>query len=145
MGSKALNIAIESRFNTLWTATGIHYDNVPSDATVSAWVSMYVLDGDSNKASLGTSPQIRRHTGTVIVDIYTVIDTGSAYGRQLADSAAAIFRDVILTVSDGQIHFLEPRVKNLRTVYYAASGSVTGPTPWQQNVCMIPYFYDQLV
>lgn len=150
MGSKALNIAIESRFSTLWgVTTPIKFDNVPFDVQPVSWVSLSVMDGDSDKASLGAGVQLRRTLGTVQLDIYAIAGSsggGSGYARQLTDSIKAIFRDVQLSDgAGGTITFYEGKVKRIGEQYWAATGSTTGTTQWYQMLVSIPFFYDSYI
>lgn len=144
MGSSALNIIIEDKFKTVWGATTpIRFDNVPFQIPQSSWVSIEVWDGDSSKASLGTSPQLRRTFGTVFVGVFTPVapeGIGSGGARSYADSVKAIFRD--LSVSG--VTFFEASVSRLGEKYYTNSGTgVPATSQWYQMSVAIPFKYDE--
>lgn len=144
MTTVSLNTTIESTFTTSWgSTTTVAYDNVAYTPPVDAsWVKIYVRDGDSEKISIGKSPQCRRTLGTVFVDIFTVVGQGSKPVRALADSVKATFRDLRV---DG-IQFYEGTVTIFGEKYYTNSGTgVPATSQWYQAAVAIPFKYDEVV
>ena len=101
---------IEARFDT-WTATPVKKENVPFNEPSTEFIAVYIRNGNSTKASLGSTPQLRRSTGVVIVQVFGIENTGTHRIRGYADQVAAIFRDAQITVSvTEQISFWEPYI-----------------------------------
>lgn len=143
MGIATISVAVENLFSTNWgTTTPIRYDNVPFTPPQTAWVSIETWPGNSSKASLGNSLQLRRSLGTVFISVYTPIGDGSKPARDLADQVAAIFRDKQVS----GITFQEPDMGRVGEIYYAATGSgVVGTTQWYQAKVAVPFFYDETI
>lgn len=144
MGTANLNTIVESTFATAWgNTTLIAYDNVPfTPPGDGSWVKVYVRDGDSDKITLGTAPQVRRTIGTVFVDIFTPVGMGSKPVRTYADSIKAIFKD--LRVSG--IQFFEGDVVIFGERYYTNSGTgVPATSQWFQGAVAIPFKYDEVL
>lgn len=141
MSNSAENIAIENLFKVGWgSTTGVKYDNVPFTVPTTAWVSIEVWNGQSQKASLGSGAQLRRSTGTVFVNIYTPLNKGSKAARDYADLVIPIFRDKQVS----GITFEEPDVRRVGEQYFSING-VQSTTQWYQLVVSIPYFHDVVV
>ncbi len=86
---------IESRFQTQWgSTTSIKYDNVDFTPTPNtSWVELQVHTGDQIPVSLGGVGATQyRGVGIISINIYTALNIGSQTGKNLADTAAAIFR-----------------------------------------------------
>ena len=94
MSFAAAQIAIESRFNTNFTACDIKFQNVgyrPVPGT--SFAELFVIEIDNRRADIGTSTPLHRTTGLISVNIHTKLGIGTNTGRALADTAAAVFRD----------------------------------------------------
>lgn len=93
--------AIEGRFNTLWgTTTPVKYENVAfSQPRGVPWVALTIINVDARPTTLSGGTE--RHTGLVFVQVFDLLDQGQARARTLAEQAAAIFRNVLVTASDG--------------------------------------------
>lgn len=93
MGYQAELTAIQSRFAGAWgAAPPVYYGN--DDFTPPAtgeYVVLYVLNGAENAISLGAHV-LFRNAGVIQVSIYVPTGSGEGRARELADSAAAIFR-----------------------------------------------------
>jgi len=144
MSHVTLNTTIESTFATAWgSTTTVAFDNVPfTPPTSASWVKITVREGDSEKITLGSSPQRRRTVGTVFIDVFTVVGQGSKPVRALADSVKTVFRD--LRVSG--IQFFEGDVMVQGERYYTNSGTgVPATSQWYQATVALPFKYDVVV
>ncbi len=141
MSTSSVNVAIENLFTTGWgVTTPISYDNVAFTPPATAWVSIEVWDGTATPAALGVAPKLRRFNGTVFVTIYTPLTGGSKPARDLAVTAAAIFRGVQVS----GITFKEPEVKRVGTQAATING-VQSTTQWYTMVVSIAFFADSVV
>jgi hypothetical protein len=96
MTYEAGNGAILARFNTVWgTTTPIKWPNASFTPPVNgAWVAINIIDADAFNASFGDpGNNLSRHLGTIAVMIFTPLNTGNQLAYQLADQAAAVFRN----------------------------------------------------
>ena len=88
--------AIVGRFNSHWNArTPVAWPNwgftVPDRG---AWVRLAILNGDATQRSIGNpGANVHRHVGVITVQVFVPIDSGTHTARDLADDAAAIFRN----------------------------------------------------
>ena len=86
---------IEQRFSTNWgSTTPVKYDNVNFTPTPeTSWAEIQVHTGDQIPVSLGgVSATLYRGVGIISINIHTALNIGSQTGKNLADTAAAIFR-----------------------------------------------------
>jgi hypothetical protein len=86
---------IEQRFQNNWgSTTTVKYDNVNFTPTPdTSWVEIQVHNGDQIPVSLGgVTATLYRGVGIISINIYTALNIGSQTGKDLADTAAAIFR-----------------------------------------------------
>jgi hypothetical protein len=86
---------IEARFKNNWASTtSVKYDNVDFTPTPGeSWVEIQVHTGDQIPVSLGgVSATLYRGVGIISINIHTALNIGSQTGKNLADTAAAIFR-----------------------------------------------------
>jgi hypothetical protein len=94
MSFAAAQIAIESRFDTNFTACDKKFQNVgyrPTPGT--SFAELFVTDVGSARVDIGTTNPLHRATGLISVNIHTKIGIGTNTGRVLADTAGDIFRD----------------------------------------------------
>lgn len=123
MASEAVSKAVKNFFAAQWTAGGhtetVGYENVKVEPVPSAaYLELEIWDGPAVKASIGSSPQLRRSSGTVFVTVNTPQLVGTSQPRQLCDNIATIFRDAQLATTSptGTITFQEPSVSRRGTV-----------------------------
>ena len=91
MTAKAETIAIESRFATNFTVCPVKYSNVKYQPTArQAWADINIVIADSMKAEIGGG--LHRNAGIISVNIYEPVNTGTVFGKEKADLAAAVFR-----------------------------------------------------
>ena len=118
MSVNALRKHVETRLSTQLAITNptvkIKYENVkfnqPSNQT---YVSIYLLEGDSFQASLGTS-FTERHVGVLQVDIMTPEGTGTQSRNALAETIGGFFRRNQALLEDGSyVQFRVPRYTSL--------------------------------
>lgn len=126
--------SIESRFENAWTFTPIAFDNVPfNPPSNSDWVRLTISNGDSDYRSLQSTI---RHTGVIIVQIFTPINQATKSGRQYADMVADIFSDQnfddiktdvsSINISDDDDTWLQT---NVSTPYYRDAEKISVPVP----------------
>lgn len=128
-----LRAALEGRFATNWGSTApVKWQNAPfNPPAASPWVAFWILDGHGAQKSLQSNP-LHRFVGLVTVQVFTPEATGTNRGRELADTAAAIFRRAQFAVTGGgTVTCRTPSLKNL--------GLEAG---WLQLNVETPYQYD---
>jgi hypothetical protein len=85
--------AIEARFSSMYTTTTVKYENVSFSKPSASWVSLYILNTEARRITLGDSTQIHRFPGMIVVNIFTPEDEGTQEAREIADTVSDIFRD----------------------------------------------------
>jgi hypothetical protein len=124
--------AIENRFSANYSSTGIKYENVPFDQPAAAsWVALTLLTGEGIQASIGTGSgsRLRRFSGIIQIDVYTVEDGGTKTARDLADSISTIFDNVQFSAgSSGTI--------TTRVPFFTTLGVENG---WHHSVVSVAY------
>jgi hypothetical protein len=130
MSFEAERIAIETRFKSNWdhVNTPVKFENVeykPVPGT--AFVELYVVDGDSEIVGLSTTT-LHRNVGIISVRINTPLGQGTRKARELADLAAAIFRS---TTFSGII---------CRASSITRLGEIDG---WYVHVVSTPFYRDE--
>ncbi len=124
--------AIESRLQTNWTTTPIKFENAPFTETASAYVALFLRDGEGTQISLGT-PALRRWPGVIIVQVFVPEDTATRVARGYADTIGAIYdRQQFSTDSSGVITCGVPSVQLI--------GTRDG---WFQMNVSVPYHRDK--
>lgn len=86
---------IDARFKNSWgSTTPVKYANVDYTPTPgTSWVEIRVVDGDQMPVSLGgINATLHRNVGIISINVHTALNIGSQTGKNLADTAAAIFR-----------------------------------------------------
>lgn len=125
--------AIESRFSDNFsavTADRIKWENIPfAEPTSGTWVALTILSGDAVARSVGASNVMRRWAGIIQIDVHVPEDTGTATARSAADSAAAVFQDVTITIASG--HKIVGRTASLTD-----RGVIDG---WHTFIVSVPY------
>lgn len=124
--------AIEGRLKAAWTTTPIRFEGVPFQEVLTAYVALFILDGQGLQISLGT-PALRRWAGIITVQIFTPEDTGTQTGRAYADTIGAIFDRA--QFSSGSSGTIRCRIPTLTQV-----GVTNG---WQQMNVTIPFIRDK--
>lgn len=99
--------AIRTRFSTEWDdTTPIAWPNVnftPPNPP-SAWVRFTILPATASQSEIGANP-LYRHTGFVVIQVFTPDNAGPGEAEQLAEQACGIFRGV----TAGGIRYQGPR------------------------------------
>lgn len=89
---------IESRFQNNWIATRVAYDNIdfetPDRKNKEYWVRLRVFEDTANRINIG-NPGVHRVSGSIVVELYAPLNTGTNLLRQYADTASSIFRDQV--------------------------------------------------
>lgn len=93
MRFEQIRAIIEVRLSE-WDGVPVAYDNVTAGTAVqqaqddgSPWVRLTILHGDSETASIGKTPNVRR-TGTVMCQVFTAERQGTREAMEIADSLA---------------------------------------------------------
>ena len=102
----------EARFQANFTALAanrIKFENQPfTQPNDNEYVALWIRDGEGGNVALGNS-LLRRHPGVVIVQVFALAEKGTKLARDHADTIAAIFRNVQISITGGVIRFREPR------------------------------------
>lgn len=123
--------AIEARFAANWSSTRVKYENTQFEQPRTAWVALYILNGEGKQISLGDDP-LHRYAGVIMVQIHVPESSGTQTGRAYADTIAAIFRrQQFSNGSSGTI--------TCRTPYIS---SIAGRDGWYQINLACPYQRD---
>ena len=87
-------LAIETKFYNNFTACAVKYENVDYEPQPNVnYVELFVIEAVNRRADIGTNNPLHRTTGAISVNVYTARYIGTKTGRDIADTAAAIFRD----------------------------------------------------
>lgn len=112
-----------------WWATQIAWPNVRFTPPVNAaWVRFRILPGPARIASVGARANLRRHEGTIVVEVFVPKNDGEGAAEGYCDQVADLFR--IHTRQQG-LRFSEP---------YMAGVSETGP--WYKRDVLVPFTRD---
>lgn len=97
MGTAAAHRAISQRLDNAWRGvTPIAWPNIAfAEKPDETYVRFYIVDGQSVQQSIGDPDGKNRYraTGLVIVQVSTPGNQGDGEAQELADQAAAIFRN----------------------------------------------------
>lgn len=123
---------LRGRFNTLWgSTTPIAWPNAAFTTPLVPWVRFTVRSGEANQLTFGASTNNFRHSGVIIIQVFTLLDTGEALALQHADQIASIFRNWC-----GQsVRCRTPSVKDIGN---------DGEGWYQVNV-VVPFQWDELL
>ena len=87
---------IESFFNTNFTpppGVGVFYENIPiPNNNTSPYVTLLVRTGGEAQASLGSSTDLFRNSGFIVIEIRHDLDSGTAAALSIADTVSDLFR-----------------------------------------------------
>lgn len=138
MSFSAERKAIEVYFTEAWknsihSAVPIAYENVafPPNGD-KPWIALYVIPGEGNQMSIGTTP-LQRWTGIITIQVFVRAGTGTQAAREIADTVAGILN--LVEFSTDESGTLRTRTPQLRTV-----GVNDG---WYQLNVVIPYQRDK--
>lgn len=120
--------AIEKRLADNWATTPIKYENVPFKETKAAYVALFILRGDGQQASLGSSV-LRRWPGLIVVQIFVPAGSGTQMALGYANTVGALFDKA--EFSTGNSGWIRCRTPSAQPV-----GEKNGW--WQVNVT-VPY------
>lgn len=102
---------LETFFGSNWATTQVAWENEPFSSTiVDEYVRFSVQFDESYLAALGT--RCHRILGAIAVQVFVRPGVGSARAMQLADAAAALFTNVVVSLH----HFTTPRIVKLPAV-----------------------------
>lgn len=115
MSFEAERAAIVGMYHTAWVSnpTPTIYENASQIPPNGDFVYLRIVSGDGRQAEIvGTGTTLSRYEGLVQADIMIVSKTGTAKGKQLADTISGIFRRKQITdAAGGQITFKIPSVR----------------------------------
>jgi hypothetical protein len=123
--------AFEARLAANWSTTPITWENVEPPERTSAYIAPFLLDGEANQVSLGTSPR-HRHAGVFVMQIFVPEASGTQTARAYADTLAAVFRGQ--QFSAGSSGLITCRSPSLRSI--GARGG------WCQFNVVVPWHRD---
>ncbi len=127
MSIETEKIGIEARFAG-WSVTPIKWPNLPFQQPSSAWIAVYIQNGESRALDLDSV--LMSHRGVVIVQIFDRENNGEAYVWTLAKQVQQLFVGVNneLLLSDAeQVHFFTPSVSALSITNGWVQRNVTIP------------------
>jgi hypothetical protein len=127
--------AIEARMASGFTTIPCRYENAPFREMVTAYCALFIRTGEGNQVTLGSTPQLHRWTGLIIVQIFVPEDTGTQAARGYADAIADVFRRQEFSAgASGLIRCRTPRIE--------PAGTRDG---WYQLNVVTPYIRDKTV
>lgn len=140
-GWRAAEVAITTHFAARWTTapgvprTPVHW---PDDAAFRpphglAWARLTIRWGEGRRVALG--PSLDRHTGVVIVQLFTPAGQGHAANTALCDAAGEALNDVRLPCEGGRVVF--------STASLEVIGNDRGGGPWWQQNVSAPFRRDK--
>lgn len=139
MGSGVVDerTAIGTLFSTAWgNTTPVAWPNRPFSPPAGSWVRLTIVGSDSFPVELGPRSQERR-TGSVIVQVFTVLGKGDATALGLADQVAAIFRNQRVAAGDeGDVLFRKPRTRSIGVDGAGAFYQVNVEIPFQHDAVL---------
>ncbi len=126
MSFESERLLIENQLKEYWNQTTISWGNIafkiPSNEP---WIRLNIVNGGSSYIALGG---IKRHSGVIMVQIFTPINTGTDAARKYAD--------MIVSIYDSK--------KLGNVICDAASIQILGATDvWYQVNVTIPYWRDE--
>ena len=108
----------------------------PSDKM---WSEVFVMEYGTERASLG-SDSLRRHYGSLQVNIYSPAGVGSSENRIVSDILESHFDDLIMTLADEVVvNFGTPDSRDIVGRANPTKGN------WFQRVCDCPFYMDYRV
>jgi len=88
-----VTIALESRFADLWPYTLIKWPNVGlPTASLDEWVCFNHIHDESKIAQVGTSYNVNRYYGVIVVQIFVKPNIGLLRAKVLSDYVSDIWR-----------------------------------------------------
>jgi hypothetical protein len=129
---------IETLFKNEWVLSGgaartpVVYDQQVKDMTSTkvTWVRLSILSGEASQGSVGApGNNLKRHAGTVAIQINTPAGKGSAEARDLADAVEAIFNNTL--------------VENIRFTSTYSGGSPELLGAWSSWTIWCPFTRDE--
>jgi hypothetical protein len=82
-------LSIENRLQEFWNYTPVAWENVDFDIpNNSDWIRLNILNGSSNYRAIDYK---KRHTGVILIQVFTPVNTGTNKVREYSDTIASIF------------------------------------------------------
>lgn len=122
--------AIMSRLDGAWSQTRVAWPNAEFDPAGAEYVEPVVNRQEAFKTDINAGSARVRHPGLLTLNVRVPVSTGDGRALLLADTLAALFRDVTV---DGAIHFKAPTVRDL-----GAEGA------WYRVQVDCPYWRDSI-
>lgn len=127
MGFVEERTAIENKF-LAWSATPIRWPNKAFQQPASAFIGVYIQNGESRAVTLDDT--MLSHRGVVIVQIFDKENNGEVNIRTLADQVKSLFtgfNNELSISGTEQIHFFSPSLSALSITNGWAQRNVTVP------------------
>lgn len=113
--------------------------NTPANSTFAVF---NLVDRGTTRESIGRT-YLKRHRGTLQVDVYTPGSQGTRQGRVIADALEAYFDSLDLLTSDGQpVHFRTP---SGRVVAGNEERAANLDDNWSRYIIECPYDRQEVV
>lgn len=129
--------AFETRVKDNFTTVPVQYPGVSlKHPATTPWVRMQLIPRHAHRITLGPNAT-HRETGTLLFQIFSPANSGTAASRQVADELSALFHEAIFSYGDsGRIRCMTPELQT------------RGPTPddiWYQINLLVDYERDVVV
>ena len=116
MSAAKERLAVGQLFRATWDETlyPVAYPNKDFDPPENGiWARIVIQAADSSRIELGGQVAHRRTVGLLVVQLFAPVNSGDGDVLELAETAAAIFRDqrVTLDGGTGDMLFREPTVR----------------------------------
>lgn len=134
MSLVAVKKSIEDRFVANWLgtnlSTNVRWENVPFTPPTTNWVSLDIVQGNSQNTAICTGMNTRR-TGFIIIDAYALPDQGAKSALELIEEANTIFEN---RQFDG-IQCLASRIRHI-----GINNTQGADATWYMYRTSIPYY-----
>lgn len=111
---EALTTYLQSNWNE-GTLCAVKYENQDFTQPQNApFAEFEIIGGDSAQASMGGESNLYRTVGVIVLSVYLTAGSGTKKGREIGDAFAALFRNKILSTTDGNtITFKVPKLNTV--------------------------------
>jgi len=142
MSIDSIRAAIEQRFIDNWTdtplATGVRWSNRPFKPPATAWVSLDVRFTFSRNSTIGSTTIAVRRSGSIFVDIYTPVDSGTGSTTVSVDNLLAIFENVQFATADAGTTQIQCLAADIR---HTGVPNIQGLDPmWYKYSVRVPFY-----
>ena len=91
---------IEKHLSDNFTTWPIQFDNVKfTKPANSKWVALTIINGASERITMGPAPYLTRYIGLIVVQAFTPSDSGTSEIRQISQTIGDLYRSKTFTIS----------------------------------------------